>query len=98
MATFLCAAGPKWHLDYTWGYTINDFVPGVGENKTIPGQPLLESNAPDEWYPDLLKAPGSPLGPCEFDSDTLTFSREWSGVSVKINMKHETAVLKWKNQ
>jgi hypothetical protein len=56
----------------------------------------MESNAPDDWYPELLKAPGSPLGDCVFDDKTMTFSREWSGVSVSLNIKEESAVLKWK--
>lgn len=96
LATFLCAAGPRWHIDYTWGYTVNDFVPNDNVTGAFPGQPKLQSNAPDEWYPDLLKAPGTPLGECVYDSATQSFSREWSGVSVTLSMANETAELRWK--
>ena len=96
LATFLCAAGPKWHFDYGWGYAINDFVPGQGPNSTIAGQPKMQSNVPDNWYPELLRAPGTPSGPCVHNAATSTFSREWSGVSVKLSMATETAVLTWK--
>ena len=96
LATFLCAAGPKWHFDYGWGYTINDFVPGTGPNSTIAGQPKMESNVPDNWYPELLRAPGTPSGPCVHNAATSTFSREWSGVSVQLSMATESAVLTWK--
>jgi hypothetical protein len=96
LASFLCAAGPKWHFDYSWGYSINDFVPGQGPNSTLAGQPNLESNAPDEWYPVLLKAPGTPRGACAYDAATSTFTREWTGVSVSLNMAEETATLEWK--
>eukprot|EP00040_Diaphanoeca_grandis_P018649 m.98092 g.98092 ORF g.98092 m.98092 type:complete len:483 (-) comp27034_c0_seq6:112-1560(-) len=98
LATFLCAAGPKWHLDYAWGYTVNDFVPGSNTTHTLAGQPLLESNTPGSWYPELLNAPGTPLNTCTFDATTQTFSREWSGVSVSLNVVDETAVLKWKDE
>lgn len=96
LATFLCAAGPKWHLDYTWGYTINDFVSGEAGTHALPGQPNLQSLAPDNWYPDLMRAPGKPLGECTYSNKTHTFSREWSGVSVKLNMRDETAQVAWK--
>ena len=101
LATFLCAAGPKWHLDYTWGYEVNHFVPGaVGSAAhALAGQPNLTSYAPDGWYPELLRAPGSPLGECVHEVDAMgasTFRREWSGVSVRLNVRTETAVLGWK--
>tara|TARA_B110000208_G_scaffold90349_1_gene113848 strand:+ start:6004 stop:7356 length:1353 start_codon:yes stop_codon:yes gene_type:complete len=96
LATFLCAAGPKWNLDYTWGYEVNHFVPGEKGTHALAGQPNLASYAPDDWYPDLLKAPGTPLEECEFDEKTSTFRREWSGVSVSLNVRNETAVIHWK--
>ena len=96
LATFLCAAGPLWHLDYTWGYTVNDFVPNDNATGAFPGQPKLQSNAPDGWYPDLLQAPGTPLGECAYDSATQSFSREWSGVFVTLSMANETAEIRWK--
>ena len=96
LATFLCAAGPLWHLDYTWGYTINDFVPNDHATGAFPGQPKLQSNVPDGWYPDLLQAPGTPLSECAYDSATQSFSREWSGVSVTLSMANETAEIRWK--
>jgi hypothetical protein len=96
LATFLCAAGPLWHLDYTWGYETEYFVPGVGETHALAGQPRLISDVPDGWYPALLEAPGTPLGECTYDAATSTFAREWSGVSVSLNVQAETATLVWK--
>jgi hypothetical protein len=61
----------------------------------VPGLPNLQSYAPKGWYPDFLKSPGTPLGEATFDG-LYTFSREWTGVSVSVNVKDETAVLKWK--
>jgi hypothetical protein len=96
LGTFLCAAGPRWHLDYTWGYTINDFVPGEPGTHAVAGQPSYQSYTPDGWYPELLKPPGTPLGPCKYSPATQTFAREWTGVSVKLFMANETATLVWK--
>jgi hypothetical protein len=96
LATFLCAAGASWHLDYTWGYSANDFVPNDVATGAFPGQPQLQSNVPDGWYPDLLRAPGTPLGDCTYDSATQTFHREWTGVSVRLCMADETAEIRWK--
>jgi hypothetical protein len=96
LACFLCAAGPRWHLDYTWGYMTNDVVPGEPDTHALPGQPALQSYAPDNWYPELLKAPGVPLGECT-TGDNVTFTREWSGVSVSLSVADETATLTWKS-
>ena len=96
LATFLCAANSKWHLDFTWGYETNYFVPGDPTTHALPGQPNLQSYAPDGWWPDLLKAPGTPLGECTFEEATGVFRREWSGVSVHFNVQDETASLHWK--
>ena len=49
LATFLCAAGPKWHIDYTWGYEVNHFVPNANGTAGIAGQPGLPSYVPDGW-------------------------------------------------
>ena len=95
-ATFLCAAGPLWHFDYGWGYETEYFVPGDALNHSISGQPNLQSNAPDNWYPDLIQAPGTPEGECTYDASTMTFSREWSGVSVVLHLETETATLTWR--
>ncbi len=97
LATFLCAAGSNWLLDYTWGYEVNHFVPSEPNTHTLPGQPALPSYAPDDWYPDLRKAPGMPLGECTHDPVKGTFSREWSGVSVSLNVNDETAEVRWKD-
>jgi hypothetical protein len=94
LACFLCAAGPKWHLDYAWGYTVNDFIPGEPGTHALPGQAGLQSYAPDDWHPALLKAPGTPLGECT-TKDNKTFTREWSGVSVSLSVEDETATLDW---
>jgi len=96
LACFLCAAGPRWHLDYTWGYTTNDFVPGEPGTHALPGQPNLQSYAPDNWHPALLRPPGTPLGECS-TKDNRTFTREWSGVSVRLSVTDETATLTWKD-
>ena len=96
LATFLCAANSKWHLDFTWGYEVNYFVPGDPATHALPGQPKLQSLAPDGWWPELLLPPGTPLGECTYDATDGTFSREWSGVSVSFNVRDETAVLDWK--
>lgn len=81
---------------YTWGYEVNYFVPGLPSTHALPGQPALQSYAPDIWYPELERAPGTPLGECAHDAATATFSREWSGVSVRLNVRDETAELRWK--
>lgn len=65
-------------------------------NHTVAGQPLLPAWVPDEWYPELKQSPGTPLHPCTYDSVTQTFRREWSGVSVSLNMADETADIRWK--
>jgi hypothetical protein len=98
LATFLCAAGPRWHLDYTWAYEFFAFVPGELSTHAVPGQPLLQSYTPDEWYPDLRRAPGTPLGDCVYNEATFTFSREWTRVSVSLNVEEETAVIRWKEE
>jgi hypothetical protein len=41
-------------------------------------------------------SPGTPLGPCTYDAATETFARDWSGVSVSLDMNTETAEFKWK--
>jgi hypothetical protein len=46
---------------------------------------------------DLLKAPGTPAGECEYNEETRTFSREWSGVSVSLSLENETAMVSWKS-
>ena len=51
---------------------------------------------PDNWYPELTMSPGTPLGPCTYDAATETFAREWSSVSVSLDMNTETAEFKWK--
>ena len=96
LATFLCAANSKWHLDFTWGYETNHFVPGDPITHALAGQPNLQSYAPDGWWPDLLKPPGTPLGECTFEEASGVFRREWSGVSVYLNVQTETARLHWK--
>ena len=96
LATFLCAANANWHLDFTWGYEIQHFVPGDPTTHTVPGQPHLQSMVPDDWYPELRKPPGTPLGECQHDGTTGTFRREWSGVSVFLDVREETAELRWK--
>ena len=97
LATFLCAANANWHLDFTWGYEIQHFVPGDPTTHAVPGQPHLQSMVPDDWYPELRKPPGTPLGECQHDGTTGTFRREWSGVSVFLDtVREETAELRWK--
>jgi hypothetical protein len=76
---------------------VNYFVPGDPTTHAFPGQPNLQSLAPDGWWPELLRAPGTPLGECAYDATSGVFSREWSGVSVSLNVRDETAVLTWKD-
>ena len=72
------------------------YVPPVDNTGAVPGAPNLQSYAPRGWYPDYRRAPGTPLGEAVFDG-AHTFTREWSGVSVSINIKDETATLDWKS-
>jgi hypothetical protein len=95
LAAFLVLAGPRWLLDYTWGYRSYDYVPPVDDSGTVPGLPNMQSMAPLGWYPDFLRAPGTPLGPASYDG-AYTFSREWTGVSVSVNVRDESATLTWK--
>ena len=55
----------------------------------------LQSFAPEGWYPDFLEAPGTPLGEAVFDG-RFTFKREWTGVSVAVNVQDGTFKLDWK--
>lgn len=95
LAAFLCAAGPAWHIDYGWGYEVNHFVPGLPTSHALAGQPDLQSYAPDQWYPDLLRAPGTPRGECVYDPATKIFRRNWTGVAVTLSVDTETATLDW---
>ena len=96
LAAFLIVAGEKYLMDYTYGYRSNAYVPPVdGSGGAVPGLPRLQSLAPEGWYPDYLQAPGTPVGGAVFDGK-YTFSREWSGVSVSVNVRDETAQLHWK--
>lgn len=98
LATFLCAANARWKFCYAYSYSVQSYVPGdpTSPNHTLAGQPLLPSWVPDDWYPLLKNSPGTPLHECKYDSATQTFSREWTGVSVSLNMAHETADIRWK--
>ena len=98
LATFLCAANAHWKLCYAYSYDLESYVPGdpASSNHTVAGQPLLHSWVPDDWYPELRRPPGTPLAACTYDSATQTFRREWSGVSVSLNMARETADIRWK--
>ena len=95
LAAFLVLAGPRWLLDFTWGYRSADYVPPIDNSGTVPGLPRLQSSAPLGWYPDFLQSPGTPLGGATFDG-AFTFSREWSGLSVTLNVKDESAKITWK--
>ena len=99
LATFLCAAGARWKFCYAYTYSVQSYVAGdqASGNHTLAGQPLLPSWVPDNWYPELTMPPGTPLGPCTYDAATETFAREWSGVSVSLDMNTETAEFEWKN-
>jgi hypothetical protein len=85
----------RYIYDYTWGYRSYDYVPPVDASGSVPGSPGLQSYAPLGWYPDFTKSPGTPLGEADYDGE-YTFSREWTGVSVSVNMKEETYKLDWK--
>ena len=80
LAAFLVLAGEHWLHDYTWGYRSNDYVPPIDSSGSVPGLPDLQSKAPLGWYPDYLKAPGTPLKDAVFDG-AYTFTREWTGDS-----------------
>jgi hypothetical protein len=95
LVAFLVVAGPRYIFDYTWGYRSNDYVPPVDDSGAVPGAPALQSMAPRGWFPDFVRAPGTPLGEASFDG-AFTFSREWTGVSVSVNVKDETSKLVWK--
>jgi hypothetical protein len=92
---FFIVAGPRYLLDYTWGYRSKDYVPPTGDTGSVPGVPNLQSTAPEGWYRDFERAPGRPLGEAVFDEVAGTFSRNWTGVFVSINVREETAVLQW---
>ena len=95
---FLCAAGSHWKFCYAYSYNVQSYAPGdpASPNHTLAGQPLQPSWVPDDWYPLLKKAPGTPLHECVYDSATQTFRREWTGVSVSLSMRDETSVITWK--
>ena len=95
LAAFLIVAGPRYLMDYTYGYRSYMYVPPIDGSGAVPGVPTLQSYAPQGWYPDFLKAPGTPRGPASFDG-MFTFTREWTGVSVSINVQQETATIVWK--
>ena len=94
LAAFLVVAGPRFLLDYTYGYRSNMYVPPTDSTGSVPGVPHLQSFAPQGWYPDYRKAPGTPLGDAVFDG-AYTFARNWTGVSVSVNLRDETATIRW---
>ena len=79
------------------GTRSNDYVPPVDDSGAVPGVPGLQSTVPRGWFPDFARAPGTPLSKATFDGK-FTFSREWTGVSVTINVKEETVKLAWKKK
>ena len=88
LAAFLLFAGPSFLMDWGWGYRVEDYVPcavlGVGP-----------CYVPDEWWPPLLKAPGTPMGPATNATSPWLFTRTWTGVNVTVDFIAETAVLEW---
>ena len=87
LAAFLLVAGPRFLLDWGWGYRVEGYVPCP----VLGGQ--SPCYVPDEWWPPLLKAPGTPLGPAT--NASWRFTRAWTGVNVTVDFVAESAELAW---
>eukprot|EP00041_Stephanoeca_diplocostata_P011313 m.185092 g.185092 ORF g.185092 m.185092 type:complete len:456 (-) comp18491_c1_seq14:386-1753(-) len=90
LAAFLIVAGPEYHFDYSWGYRSNSYVPHADSGTD------QDSYMPDTWIPAFLKAPGTPQGPAIRHGSSYRYSREWSGVSVSVDVQSEEASIRWK--
>jgi hypothetical protein len=89
LAAFLIVAGPRFHMDWGWGYRVNDYVPCPSLAPAV-----APCYVPDAWFPLLLKAPGTPLAGMQ-QHGAWSFTRNFTGVNVSIDFAAETASLAW---
>jgi hypothetical protein len=91
LAAFLLVAGPRFHMDWGWGYRVNDYVPCAALAPAV-----APCYVPDEWFPLLLKAPGTPLAGLQ-QHGAWGFTRNFTGVNVSVDFAAETASLAWED-
>jgi hypothetical protein len=91
LAAFLIVAGPRFHMDWGWGYRVNDYVPCPALAPAV-----APCYVPDAWFPLLLKAPGTPLAGMQ-KHGAWAFTRNFSGVNVSVDFAAETASLAWED-
>ena len=89
LAAFLLVAGPRFHMDWGWGYRVNDYVPCPAFAPAV-----APCYVPDAWFPLLLKAPGTPLAGMR-KHGAWAFTRNFTGVNVSVDFAAETASLAW---
>ena len=89
LAAFLLVAGPRFHLDFGWGYRVNDYVPCPALAPAV-----APCYVPDAWFPLLLKAPGSPRAGMQ-PRGAWAFTRNFTGVNVSVDFAAESASLAW---
>lgn len=93
-AAFLLVAAPQFYMSYSWWYNIADgYVPcdsAVGGD----GQ----CSCPDDWYPELLRPTGAPLGPPVRvgGASGHLWQRNFEHVSVSVDLADQSVVsIKW---
>ncbi len=91
LAAFLLVAGPRFHMDWGWGYRVNDYVPCPALAPAV-----APCYVPDAWFPLLLKAPGTPLAGMQ-PLGAWAFTRNFTGVNVSVDFFSETAALAWRD-
>jgi hypothetical protein len=91
LAAFLLVAGPRFHMDWGWGYRVNDYVPCPALAPAV-----APCYVPDAWFPLLLKAPGTPLAGMQAHG-AWAFTRNFTGVNVSVDFAAETASLAWQD-
>ena len=89
LAAFLLVAGPSFHMDWGWGYRVNDYVPCPALAPAV--GPCY---CPDNWWPLLLKAPGTPLAGMQ-QQGAWAYTRNFTGVNVSVDFAAESSSLAW---
>jgi len=86
LAAYLLSATPNTFMSYGWWYQLSTgYVP-------CPDEPA-SCSSPDDWYPDLLKPTGKPLGPRTHvpgKGSGHVWARQFERVSVEVDLANFT--------